>query len=166
MSQVQSPDEIIMADGRQSAAAAHIARGVARLLSTLGFASIVELVLPNGRRADVSGLSRTGDIWIVEIKSSIEDFRADQKWPEYQDFSDRLYFAVGPDFPREVLPGDAGLIVADRYGGEIVRDAHEARLTGARRKAIALRFASVAALRLQAIADPEAALDALLRSET
>jgi hypothetical protein len=147
-------------DGRQSAAAADIARGVGRLLWSLGLASITELPLANGRRADVVGLSGKGELWIVEIKSSVEDFRADHKWPEYRDFCDRLYFAVAPTFPQELLPPDAGLIVADRYGGEIVRDAPETRLPGARRKATALCFAQVAAFRLQSLADPEIRLEA------
>jgi hypothetical protein len=142
-------------DVRQSAAAAEIARGVGRLLWSLGLASITELPLANGRRADVVGLSDKGEFRIVEIKSSVEDFRADHKWPEYRDFCDRLYFAVGPAFPQQLLPLDAGLIVADRYGGEIAREAAEMRLPPARRKAMALRFARVAALRLQSLADPE-----------
>jgi hypothetical protein len=142
-------------DGRQSAAAAEIARGVGRLLWSLGLASVTELPLANGRRADVVALSDKGEFRIVEIKSSVEDFRADHKWPEYRDFCDRLYFAVGPAFPQQLLPLDAGLIVADRYGGEIAREAAERRLPAARRKAMALRFARVAALRLQSLADPE-----------
>ena len=142
-------------DGRQSAAAAEIARGVGRLLWSLGLASLTELPLANGRRADVVGLSDKGEFRIVEIKSSVEDFRADHKWPEYRDFCDRLYFAVGPAFPQQLLPLDAGLIVADRYGGEIAREAAEMRLPPARRKAMTLRFARVAALRLQSLADPE-----------
>lgn len=123
-------------------------------MRALGFASINELPLPNGRRADVVGLSPSGDIWIVEVKSSIEDFRVDNKWPEYRDFSDALLFAVAPAFPVDILPTDTGLILADRYGGEIVRAAPEARLAAARRKAMTLRFARAAALTLQAVWDP------------
>ncbi len=115
----------------QSAVAFEICRGVVRLLTAHGLTSVAELPLPNGRRADVCALSDKGEIWIVEIKSSIEDFRTDQKWPEYRDFSDRLFFAVRPGFPVEVLPEDAGLILADRYGGEIVRASPELRLAGA-----------------------------------
>jgi hypothetical protein len=138
----------------QSAVALEICRGVVRLLTAHGLASVAELPLPNGRRADVIALSDAGDIWIVEIKSSIEDFRADQKWPEYRDFSDRLFFAVRPEFPVEVLPEDAGLILADRYGGEIVRPSPELRLAGARRKSMTLRFARAAAARLSLALDP------------
>lgn len=131
-----------------------VCRGVGRLMRALGFASLNELSLPNGRRADVVGLSASGDIWIVEVKSSIEDFRVDNKWPEYRDFSDSLFFAVAPGFPVDILPEDTGLILADRFGGEIIRPAPEARLAAARRKSMTLRFARAAALTLQSVADP------------
>jgi hypothetical protein len=131
-----------------------VCRGVGRLMRALGFASLNELPLPNGRRADVVGLSMSGDIWIVEVKSGVEDFRVDNKWPEYRDFSDALFFAVAPDFPVDILPADTGLILADRYGGEIVRPAPELRLAPARRRAMTLRFARAAALTLQSVSDP------------
>lgn len=139
---------------RRDAITREVRRGVGRSLRALGLACLNELPLPNGRRADVVALSTAGDIWIVEIKSSIEDLRADNKWPEYRDFCDALFFAVAPDFPVDILPGDTGLILADRYGGEIVRQAPEQRLASARRKAMTLRFARAAALTLQAVADP------------
>ncbi len=153
----------IPADGRQSERAAEIARGVIRLMALHGFACVCELPLANGRRADVAALSEAGEIWIVEIKSCLEDFRTDQKWPEYRDFCDRLLFAVARDFPREVLPADTGLIIADRFGGEIMRAAPEHRLAGARRKAMSLRFARLAAFRLSAFYDPEAGLELPVR---
>jgi hypothetical protein len=131
-----------------------VCRGVGRLMRALGFASINELPLPNGRRADVVGLSPSGNIWIVEVKSSLEDFRVDTKWPEYRDYSDALFFAVAPSFPVDILPTDTGLMLADRYGGEIVRAAPETRLAAARRKAMTLRFARAAALTLQRVCDP------------
>lgn len=131
-----------------------VCRGVGRLLRALSFAVINELPLPNGRRADVVGLSPSGDIWIVEVKSCLEDLRVDAKWPEYRDFSDALFFAVAPDFPQAVLPADTGLILADRYGAEIVRQAPETRLAAARRKAMTLRFARAAAFTLQVLVDP------------
>lgn len=150
-----SPDPDSLQDGRQSPAAADICRGVARLLRAHGMASLAEVALANGRRADVVAIANSGEIWIVEIKSSLEDFRADAKWPEYREFCDRLFFAVAPAFPREVLPADAGLIVADRYGGEVVCEAPEHRLAGARRKAMTLRLVHTAASRLQGLIDPE-----------
>jgi hypothetical protein len=142
-------------DGRQSLAACDICRGVSRLLGAHGFAAVSEVALANGRRADVAGISGSGAIWIVEIKSCLDDFRADKKWPDYRAFCDQLFFAVAPDFPRDVLPPATGLIIADRYGGEIVRAAQEHKLAGARRKAMMVHLARTAALRLQAAIDPD-----------
>lgn len=148
-------------DGRQSEEALGIRRGACRLLRDLGFATLPELTLASGRRADIMALSAAGDIWIVEIKSSVEDFRSDHKWQEYRDFCDRLYFAVAPGFPVEILPEDAGLILADRYGGEVIRHPEPARLAAARRKAVTLSFGRIAALRLQSACDPPAPLPIL-----
>lgn len=149
----------VIEDGRQSDAAFQICRGVVRLIAVHGMAAFSEVALANGRRADVVGLGGDGEIVIVEIKSCLEDFRSDAKWPEYRPFCDRLFFAVAPKFPREVLPEDAGLIVADRYGGEIVREAPVHKLPGARRKALTLQIARLAAFRLQSVIDPEARLE-------
>jgi hypothetical protein len=152
-----------MADGGEPAEAVcagrdavtrEVCRGAGRLLRAMSFAVITELPLPNGRRADIVGLSPAGDIWIVEVKSCLDDLRVDNKWPEYRDFSDALFFAVAPDFPRAVLPEQTGLILADRYGGEIIRDVPHQRLAAARRKAMTLRFARAAAFSLQVLADP------------
>jgi hypothetical protein len=140
--------------GPQSQVAREICRGVVRVLAAHGLSAIAELPLPNGRRADVVGLGRDGAIWIVEIKSCLEDFRCDQKWPEYREFCDRLFFAVLPAFPAEILPPDAGLIIADRYGGEIIRQAPEERLPAPKRKTMTLRAARAAAARLSLMLDP------------
>jgi hypothetical protein len=158
MTQV-SDAPVTVLDGRQSVAAAEIARGVCRLLWAHGFTTVGELALPNGRRADVVGLSEKGDVWIVEVKSCVADFRADHKWAEYRDYCDRLLFAVNPSFPGELIPADTGLIVADRYGGAILRETAEHRLAGGRRKAMALLFARTAAGRLMLAADPEIGLE-------
>lgn len=131
-----------------------ILRGVQRLMRDLNFTSISEMPLANGRRADVIALNPHGALWIVEIKSSIADFRCDQKWPEYRDYCDALFFAVAPDFPAEILPEATGLIFADAYGGEIMRAAPEHPLSAARRKAVTMSFAMTAARRLHTIADP------------
>ena len=149
-------------DGRQSPAAFAIFRGVGRLLKAHGLAVVGEVALANGRRADVAGVADSGEIWIVEIKSCLEDFRADQKWPEYREFCDRLFFAVAPEFPRQLLPEDTGLVVADRYGGEILRPAPLHKLAGARRKAMTLRLLRTAALRLQGAIDPEGGYEVML----
>jgi hypothetical protein len=149
------PEPQGLPDRRQSPGASAIYRGVARLLWAHNMASVAEVSLANGRRADVVAITGSGEIWIVEIKSSVEDYRADHKWHEYRGFCDRLYFAVAPAFPRDILPGDTGLIVADRYGGEVVRNAVEHRISGARRKALMLRLVQTAAMRLQTAADPD-----------
>jgi len=147
-------DPLILLDGRQSQVAAALQRGVCRAFRALGSSVVTELPLANGRRADVVGLSPSGDIVIVEIKSCLTDYRTDGKWREYLEFCDRLYFAVATDFPCEVIPEDAGLILADRYGAELIRDPVDERLNAARRKAMMLSFARAAALRLQHHIDP------------
>jgi hypothetical protein len=143
------------ADGRQSATASLIARGTARLLRSLGFSCVSELALPSGRRADLVALNGRGEIWILEIKSSLDDLRADQKWQDYRLHCDRLFFAFTAEMPREVFPADTGLIVADAYGAELHREAPEHRLPTATRKAMTLRFGLAAAQRLTRLADPQ-----------
>ena len=141
-------------DGRQSETALQVARGTARLLHAHGFCVISELSLPSGRRADLVALDTGGAIWIVEIKSSVADFRADQKWQDYRAHCDQLFFATAPDVPSEIFPADAGLIVADHFGAQMLSDAPEHKLAAATRKAMMLLFARAAALRLQLLADP------------
>jgi hypothetical protein len=147
-------DPVVSLDGRQSEVAAELQRGVCRAFRALGHSVVTELALANGRRADVVALSGKGDVLIVEIKSCLLDYRTDAKWQDYLDYCDRLYFAVRADFPCEVVPEEAGLILADRYGAELVREGVEERLSAARRKAIMLCFARAAALRLQLHLDP------------
>jgi len=142
-------------DGRQSPTALAVARGTQRLLVSLGHACVAELPLASGRRADLVALGRDGEIWIVEIKSSIEDFRVDAKWPDYRAHCDRLFFATAAHVPAEIFPADAGLIVADAYGAELMREAPEHRLHAATRRSMMLAFARAAARRLQALADPQ-----------
>ncbi len=141
-------------DRRQSPTALAVARGTARYLHALGYCVVSELPLPSGRRADLVALGGDGEVIIVEIKSSVADFRADQKWTDYRLHCDRLFFATIVDVPSEIFPADAGLIVADAFGASVVSEAPEHRLPAATRKAIMLRFAHAAALRLQALADP------------
>lgn len=126
---------------------AAVTRGAARLLAALGYAALAEVTLPNGRRADLMALGPKGEIFIVEVKSGVEDFRTDAKWPEYQPYCDAFAFAVSPEFPREILPDEPGLIVADGFGGAILREAPATPLAGARRKSLTLAFARLAALR-------------------
>jgi len=139
-----------LADGRQSERALIIRRGVQRLFVQLGTVSIPEVTLATGRRADLVGLTRKGEIWIVEIKSSIEDFQVDRKWPEYRLHCDRLFFASHPEVPQEIFPEDCGFMLSDGYGAEILRDAPEHKLPAATRKALMLRLARTGASRITA----------------
>lgn len=145
----------ILADPLQmSGDAAAILRGVQRMLRDHEFVSLAEVPLANSRRADVLAIGPKSIIWIVEIKSSIADFRSDQKWHEYRDYCDALLFAVAPDFPVSILPEDCGLIRADAYGGEMIRPPPVHALSPPRRKSLILCFAQTSARRLQAFTDP------------
>jgi hypothetical protein len=128
-----------------------VTRGAGRLFAALGFAPLLEVCLPNGRRADIMALGPRGQIAIVEVKSGLEDFRADRKWGDYLAFCDAFYFAVAPEFPMAVLPAEPGLIVADAFDGAVVREAPASPLAGARRKALTLAFARLAAMRTLAL---------------
>jgi hypothetical protein len=144
-------DDDPLTDGRQSDRAMEIRRGVVRHFQKLAIAIVAELPLASGRRADIIGLDRRGNFFIVEIKSSVADFRADSKWPEYLGFCDAFFFATHPDVPAEIFPEDHGLIVADGYGAEIIRPAQEQKMAGATRRALTLRFARSAAHRLERV---------------
>ena len=143
-------------DGRQSETALFVARGTRRLLRRLGFSTLTELPLLSGRRADIVALAEDGRVHIVEIKSSVADFRTDMKWRDYRAHCDRLYFAIPTSVPIEIMPQDAGLIVADAYGAEILREAPEHKIAAATRRAVLMRFAHAAAHRLHGLSDPEA----------
>ena len=123
-----------------------------------GFSPILEFTLANGRRLDVAALGPDGTVVGVEIKVALGDLKGDLKWPEYLEFCELFYFAIPPDFPDEFVPPGTGLIVADRYGGAIVRPSPVAQIHASRRKAVTLRFAKVAAERLATVieiaADP------------
>ena len=144
-------------DGRQSETALMIARGVRRLFRARGFSSLTELMLVDGKRADVVAVNGEGEVVIVEIKSSPADMRADRKWRDYTHSCDRLYFAISEHTPAEVVPAEAGLILADPYGAEILREADLFRMASASRRALLLRFALAAADRLHRLADPNGA---------
>lgn len=141
-------------DGRQSETALAVQRGVCRLMRQHGFAVLTEFTLATGRRADVFGLKDDGLIWIIEIKSSLEDFRADQKWPEYRDYCDRFSFAIPLGMDAAIIPDEAGLVLADQYGAEIIRDTPDHPLHASRRRAVTLQFGRVAAQRLHGLYDP------------
>jgi hypothetical protein len=154
---LQGPSTIYLQpppDGRQSPTAAAVQRGLCRLLRDLGCAVLTEFTLASGRRADVTAIRPNGAIWIIEIKSSPEDYYVDGKWPEYRDYCDQLFFAVPTTLDHVIMPEDAGLIVADQYGAEVLRDAPLHVLAAARRRAVTLAFARVAAQRLHGLWDP------------
>ncbi|MCP5072155.1 MAG: MmcB family DNA repair protein [Rhodobacteraceae bacterium] len=132
-----------------------LARGTARHLRQHDFICLEEFVPVSGLRVDLMAVGPKGDIWVVECKSSRADFQTDSKWQGYLDWCDRFFWAVGPDFPTELLPADTGLIIADAYDAEIARDAPEARLNAARRKKLLLKFARNAADRLRGFTDPK-----------
>jgi hypothetical protein len=143
-------------DLRQSPTALRVQRGVMRLLrATHDFCCFAEVPLANGRRADVLGVGPKGEIWIVEIKSSLIDFRVDTKWPNYKDFCDRFYFAKPPELDEDIFPQDEGLIAADLHGAEILRAAAEHLLAPARRKALLLKLVRLGADRVHFLMDPQ-----------
>ncbi len=127
-----------------------VTRGAARLLAALGHAPLAEVCLPNGRRADLMALGPKGELTIVEVKSGPQDYLADRKWGDYLPYCDAYYFAVAPEFPRDLLPQEPGLIVADGFGGAVLRDAPATPLVAARRKALTLAFGRLAAIRASA----------------
>lgn len=131
-----------------------VRRGATRHLRQAGFAVAAEMTFPSGRRADLVALGPTQDIWIVEVKSGLADFRADLKWTEYADYCDALAFAVGPDFPVELIPDPVGLIIADAFGGALIRAPERFPMAPARRKAVTLAFARLVAGRLMGLEDP------------
>jgi hypothetical protein len=131
-----------------------LARGVCRHLLNHGFVTVEELVPAPGLRVDVMALGPKGEIWIVECKSSRTDYVSDRKWQGYLDWSDRFFWAVGAEFPVDLLPLETGLIIADGYDAEILRMGPETPLAGARRKVVTQKFARHAALRLQGLRDP------------
>ena len=145
---------VLPIDRRQSETALAVQRGTARLMRAHGFAVLSEFTLASGRRADLCGIKDNGLIWIIEIKSSFEDFRVDQKWPEYRDYCDRFSFAIPQTMDPAIIPEEAGLLIADAYGAEIIRATPDHPLHASRRKAVTLLFARVSAQRLNTLYDP------------
>ena len=139
---------------RNLEAAEAMARGITRLMRNRDETCLTEFTLKTGRRVDVITLDRKGLFTVIEIKSSISDFRSDNKWHEYLDFCDRFYFAVPLKFPTNILPTKNGLIIADGYSAEILRESTPRSMNAARRKALTLRFARTAATRLMRLTKP------------
>lgn len=131
-----------------------LARGVARYLRSLGFASLEEFVPSRGLRVDVMALGPKGELWVIECKSSRADFQTDSKWQGYLEWCDRYFWAVDMEFPTDLLPDDTGLIIADAYDAEIIRMAPEDKLAAARRKKLTLKYARDSSRRLLSLRDP------------
>ena len=149
------PEPPVLVDLRQSPTALRVQRGVMRLLrAQYDFACLSEVPLANGRRADVVGIGPKGEIWIIEIKSSLIDFRIDAKWPNYKAFCDRFFFAKPPELDPDIFPQSEGLIVADAHDAAMLRPATETPLPGARRKAMLLKLARLGADRVHTLMDP------------
>jgi hypothetical protein len=144
------------------ACAADVVRGVTRLLLRHDLTAMAEVPLDGGRRADLMALDSRGRLVIVEVKVSRADLVGDGKWPDYLAHCDRYFWAVPAGFDRSPLDGPAflpertGVIVADRYDAEIVREAATHPLPAHVRKRCTLAFARRAARRLTFLLDPEA----------
>ncbi len=132
-----------------------LARGVMRAFGDMGQSCLAELPLGTGRRVDVMALDSSGLLTIVEVKTTLADYRYDNKWPEYLPYCDAFYFAVAENFDRVVLPDGVGVMVADRYGAAVVTPSAEFKMAPARRKALTLRFARTAGRRLMRLDEPE-----------
>lgn len=142
-------------DLRQSPTALKVQRGVMRMLRAQhDFCCFTEVPLRNGRRADVLGVGPHGEIWIIEIKSSLVDFQVDRKWPHYKEFCDRFFFAKPPELDPGIFPESEGLISADGHDAAILRMAGEEPLPGARRKTLMLKLARLGADRVHTLMDP------------
>lgn len=133
-----------------------LARGMARHLAGLGFVSLEEFSPIKGLRVDLLALGRKSEIWIIECKSSREDFMSDEKWQNYLPWCDQYFWAVPTDFPVDILPEQTGVFWADGYDAALIRDAPISTLSPARRKSIIHRFARRAARRLAVLRDPAA----------
>ena len=124
------------------------------LRATHDFCCFAEVPLANGRRADVLGVGPKGEIWIVEIKSSLIDFRVDAKWPNYKDYCDRFFFAKPPELDAAIFPAERGADRRRRHGAEILRQAEESPLPPARRRAMLLKLVRLGADRVHQLMDP------------
>ncbi len=124
-----------------------ITNGALRLCLEIGFAPVLEFSLKIGRRADICAINEKGELLIIEVKSGLEDFKADNKWHEYIEYCDHFYFAIDNEFPKEILPNDTGIIVADSFGGAIIRRPKSNSISAQRRKSIYISLGRTAALK-------------------
>ena len=132
-----------------------ITRGVMRHFGQIGLSSLSEFSPVKGLRVDIIALGLLDEIWIVECKSSQNDFKSDKKWQNYLDWCDRYFWAVDGKFPIDILPSDTGLIIADAYDASILREAPLNKLSAARRKKVTKLIARSACNRLLTHTDPK-----------
>ena len=144
----------IYEDNLPAMAGMRLARGVVRMLKTMDHAPLCEFVPKSGLRVDVVSIAPDGEIWVVECKSSRSDFATDKKWQSYLEWSDRFFWAVDCTFDTTILPADTGIIVADAYSAEAIREAPLTRLPSARRARLTRDIARASMFRLQALLDP------------
>ena len=85
-----------------------VTRGIARMFHRLSLVALIEVPLPNGRRADMVAIDPRGQIIIVEIKVAKSDLLLDKKWPEYLEWCDQFYWALPPSLdPSHIDSGPA-----------------------------------------------------------
>ncbi|MEX0502369.1 MmcB family DNA repair protein [Alphaproteobacteria bacterium LSUCC0719] len=128
-----------------------ITDAVANMFIERGDACLREFTLRTGRRVDIIAIGNGGEITIVEVKSSRQDFLSDRKWHEYPEWADRFYFAVADTFPREILPDSdmCGVIITDGFDCLEIQPAPESRLAAQRRNHLVKRIAHIAMRRLE-----------------
>ena len=131
-----------------------IARGVCRHLKQYNFSCLEEFVPIKGSRVDIIAIGPSGEIWIIECKSSPRDYNQDQKWEKYLPFCERYFWAVPQNFPTDILPENDGLIIADSYDAEIIRYGQKHKITPQKRKKIITKVARNASDRLKLLLDP------------
>lgn len=161
MTNADSPHPASTADNDASIVSGDVVRGVSRLFARNDIWCLPEMILRNGRRADLMGIDARGQVILVEIKVSRADLLGDGKWTDYLEFCDRFYWALPPSLDRTpleteaFLPESCGVIVADSYDAEILRPAPLRQMAAARRKVEVERLARTALRRLVVGADPE-----------
>lgn len=129
--------------------AERIFHAVMRFYTEAGYACLPEFTLKTNRRPDITCLHKDGTIIMIEVKSTVNDFKTDKKWHEYAEWADKLYFAVGEDFPAAILPDEdsCGVIITDGFDCHVTREAPLHKLAAARRSHLIRRLARTAMLR-------------------
>ena len=126
-----------------------ITDAIARSYYEQGDGVLREFKLRVKRRVDLVTLNDEGLITIIEIKSSVSDFRSDKKWNEYIEWADQFYFGVGHNFPIEILPKEHGIITTDGFDTYKVQPSPVQKLNGARRNTLVRRLAKASMRRIE-----------------